>query len=198
MLLHQIERLKQAAERPLGNFQIELGDFERPPAHNFTSLGLIINNIVASCTFRPHASHTSLKRALRSLEIRNAFLSCDERFVDPRNPPPLEGPISPEKHALYQDILIWNKQVEEYNQCAKNFNPIGGLFVASALAILWMKWVNWSAQTLIPKAFKEESIFVGKSLAVLSLGSLTLEAVRSWAEHSEGFPRKPNASCRDH
>ncbi|MCB1110069.1 MAG: hypothetical protein KDK64_03745 [Chlamydiia bacterium] len=184
--------------KSVGNFAVEMSENAQDDKHNFTAIGLLINNIVSSCTFRPPRTASELREEMIMMGQRNLALEERERIVDLHNPPVADPhSMGEEKLSLVQRAQLWKAAAQELNRHAAGFNPVGGLLVATLIGTTWLGFSNWFSNTFIPYALREHTKFTGKVIVGSSLVMLTKETAEGWSRHSDGTIRLNRARCNE-
>jgi hypothetical protein len=193
------DALMKAAGRLVGNFKVQMRYTEEEKDINaLNALGLVINNIVSSCTFRPPKTASELRVEFRLITLQNESIG-EDKFGDLTTlPVKLEEPNNTRQHAeVYHRALLYNAQAAELQRHQDNFNPVGGLAAAGVVILLAYSVANWVGNTFIPYMIRENYKLVAKCMAGATMVILTKEAVEGWARMTDGQLRSTHIECRD-
>ena len=193
------DALMKAAGKLVGNFKVQMRYKEDENDINaLNALGLVINNIVASCTFRPPKSASELRVEFRLITLQNDSIGVD-KFGDLTTlPADLREPNDSRLHAeVYHRAQLYNAQIAELQRHQDNFNPVGGLAAAGVVILLAYSVANWIGNTFIPYMIRENYKLGTKCMAGGTTVILSKEAVEGWARMTDGQLRSTHRECRE-
>lgn len=193
------DALMKAAGKLVGNFKVQMRYKEDENDVNaLNALGLVINNIVASCTFRPPKSASELRVEFHLITLQNDAIGVT-KFGDLTTlPAALDSPNDTRAHEeVYHRAQLYNAQVAELQRHQDNFNPVGGLAAAGVVILLAYSVANWIGNTFIPYMIRENYKLGAKCMAGGTTVILTKEAVEGWARMTDGQLRSTHRECRD-
>jgi len=193
------DALMKAAGKLVGNFKVQMRYKEEENDVNaLNALGLVINNIVSSCTFRPPKTASELRVEFHLISMQNDAIGLN-KFDDLTTlPATLESPNDTEAHEeVYHRARLYNAQIAELQRHQDNFNPVGGLAAAGVVILLAYSVANWIGNTFIPYMIRENYKLGTKCMAGGTTVILTKESVEGWARMTDGQLRSTHRECRE-
>lgn len=193
------DALMRAAGKLVGNFKVQMRYKEDENDVNaLNALGLVINNIVASCTFRPPKTASELRVEFHLITLKNDAIGADKFGDLTALPLTLEDPNDTAAHAeVYHRAQLYNAQIAELQRHQDNFNPVGGLAAAGVIILLAYSVANWVGNTFIPYMIRENYKLGTKCMAGGTTVILSKEAVEGWARMTDGQLRSTHRECRE-
>ncbi|WP_316356084.1 hypothetical protein [Candidatus Neptunichlamydia sp. REUL1] len=193
------DALMKATGKLVGNFKVQIRYKEEGNDINaLNALGLVINNIVSSCTFRPPLTASELRMEFHLISVENKLIGRDKFDNLITLPATLEEPNNTDSHkSVYNRMHVYNAEIVELQRHQDTFNPVGGLAVAGVVILLAYSVANWIGNTFIPYMIRENYKLGIKCMAGGTMVMLTKESVEGWARMTDGQLRSTHRECRE-
>ena len=198
-LLGPADKFMSAVGKMTGKFDVEMehrrGEKDR---NSLTAVGLLINNIISSCVFRPPKTPSEIRVEHALLAIENQNLPSKERLGGLEHfPAPNQDEHSPKKYELLCKLNLHAANKAELERHQRNFNPIGGLTAAALLLLTAQSVSNWVGNNFVPYIVRENFKLGTKCMSGTTMFVLILESIQGWARHTDGQKRTVSAQCCD-
>jgi hypothetical protein len=193
-LLGPADKFMSAVGKMTGKFDVEMqhrrGEEDR---NSLTAVGLLINNIISSCVFRPPKTPSEIRVEQALLARENAAL--DKPFMDLYNLPREQDEFTLQMHQLAHKLELHAANKAELERHQRNFNPIGGLTAAALLLLTAQSVSNWVGNNFVPYIVRENFKLGTKCMTGSTMFVLILESIQGWARHTDGQRRTVSARC---
>ncbi|NRA90132.1 MAG: hypothetical protein HRU43_03255 [Simkaniaceae bacterium] len=195
-LLGPVDKFMSAVGKMTGEFDVEMAHRRGEDRNSLTAVGLLINNIISSCVFRPPKTPTEIRVEHALLAKQNANLPPKDRLEGLEHfPAPNEDEHTPKKYELLCKLELHQANKAELERHQENFNPIGGLTAAALLLLTAQSVSNWVGNNFVPYIVRENFKLGTKCMSGSTMFVLILESIQGWARHTDGQKRTVSVRC---
>ncbi|MCB1107739.1 MAG: hypothetical protein KDK76_06565 [Chlamydiia bacterium] len=201
VMLKPIHGLLSLGREASGSFRTNRNDQDaQPDHHQFSTLGLLFDNIVSSVTFRPPATLSELRVEKASIRAFNDALGEGKMNILPGDnggPETIERPQHPTERQ--REVIARFERVKELEvelqKHQDSFNPIGGVLATAGLMSVALMINHWIANLVIPYSFRDSFKLMGKFSTGGVMFVVTKEAAEGWARSTDAVSRRAAQRC---